>query len=197
MAKARRMKEKEQKRKSKRRNSKSLSNFFLLTIILIIIGIVYFFFFNNNSTNIGVKVKNLFENKPKEVAVENDINKNMENEENSKITEKKDDDKKIDDTNSVTETIKVKGADYLEVAGLSIENLDNGTYSVSSRIKNISKKTYKNIALRINLVDSDNKRITFLDYKINKLKPDETSSTRAALKRDLSKCANYTVEIRK
>ncbi len=185
MAKARRMKEKEHKINSNRKKSNISSNIFIFFIILLIIGIIYFFFFNDSSANIGVKVKNLFENRPKEVAEENEVK------EDSIVKEK------ISDTSSVEDTIKVKGADYLEVAGLSIEDLENGTYSVSSHIKNISKKTYKNIALRINLVDNDNNKITFLDYKIKELKPDEISSTRAALKRDLSKCSNYTVELRK
>ena len=191
MAKARRMKEKSHPKHLKNKQ-KSISSIYILLIPIVIILLACILFCNNN-TNIVDKVQKIFENRPKEIPKEI---KNEKSNDISDVQEKAIEPEKFDTTTPVKETQKVKGADYLEITELTIDEIGNGIYSVSSHIKNISKKTYKNISLRINLLDKNNKKISFLDYKIKKIKPNETSSTRAALKRDLSKYKNYSVELR-
>lgn len=92
--------------------------------------------------------------------------------------------------------LTVKGAEYLEITGVHI-NSDNPELStVTAKLKNNSDQSYENVNLRISLFDKNDMEITFLDYKIDKIEANGESSTFAALKRDLSNCENYSIELR-
>lgn len=100
-------------------------------------------------------------------------------------------------TANIKETLTVNGADYLEVSGLYINNDNPNLSTVSAKLKNISDKSYKNVCLRITLLDKENKIITAVDYKIDTISPNEYASTYAAIKQDLSKCENYAISLKK
>ena len=92
-------------------------------------------------------------------------------------------------------TLTVNGAEHLEVTGVYI-NSDNPELStVAARLKNHSDQSYENVNIRINLFDTDNNEITFLDYKIDKIEAHGQASTFAALEMDLSNCVNYSLTL--
>ena len=98
--------------------------------------------------------------------------------------------------NEIETVLTVKGAEYLEITDVHI-NSDNPELStVTAKLKNNSDVSYENVNLRISLFDKDNNEITFLDYKVDKIEANGEASTFAALKRDLSNCENYSIELK-
>lgn len=94
-----------------------------------------------------------------------------------------------------TKPLTVIGAEYLEITGVYVNSDDPKLSTVSSKLKNLSNKEYKNINIRITLFDKDDKEITFLDYKIDKLEANGETITYAALKRDLSNFESYSITL--
>lgn len=156
---------------SKKRLKIVLLIFLLIIVIAIIIFFIYRYFYC--SKKLPTYNGNNFEEKNMEVCYE--------------PTEKAE----------TKDTLTVEGAEYLEITGLYI-NSDNPKLStVAAKLKNNSDKSYKNVSLRITLFDKDNKSITSLDYKVDKIEANGEASTFAAVKQDLSNCVNYSIALKK
>lgn len=153
---------------------KSLNKIFLLFLILIIISILVF------------EGYQYFREHPLSLPSSGNVENSEALEEYEEASEKVE----------TKETLSVKGAEYLEITGLYI-NSDNPELStVSAKLRNNSDKSYENVNIRITLFDKDNKEITFLDYKIDRVEANGEASTYAALKRDLSICVNYSIALK-
>lgn len=96
-----------------------------------------------------------------------------------------------------TQSVTVKGAEYLEITGLHINNDNPKLSTISAKLKNLSDKSYHNVDIRITLFDKNNKEITFLDYKIDTIHAYGEVNTYATLKRNLSNCKDYTIALKK
>ncbi len=97
---------------------------------------------------------------------------------------------------SITDTLQVKDAEYLEISGFKIKNEDN-LYKISSDIENKSNESHSNIDLRIFFFDEKQEIITTLDYKIDNIDANGEISTFATLKRNLDNCKYYSVALKK
>lgn len=92
--------------------------------------------------------------------------------------------------------IKVKGAEYLEITKFNVI-ADKNISTVSAKFKNNSNKTYKDVELRITLLDKNNVELTSLDYIIDKIDANGEVLAHGAVKKDLSNCTTCTVALRK
>lgn len=168
---------KDNKRYKERLNKKSNSNFkkfFLLILIFIILVLIVYFVIQYFYRIDGSK-ETTFTN---EIIYENSVTYELSEDGKS------------------TENIKVKGAEYLEITKFNVI-ADKNISTVSTKFKNNSDKTYKDVELRITLLDKNNIEITSLDYIIDKIDANGEVLAHGAVKKDLSNCTTCAVALRK
>ncbi len=163
------------RKESKKKSEKSFfKKFFICLIVLllfcILLGIGYFgfkYFYNDNPY----------------IQIQKNLKDNAQFHKSSEII-------------PISDLLKVKDAEYLEIPGLKIEVQDKLS-KISSNVENKSDEDYNNIELRIFLFDDNKEILTFLDYKIDSIEANSSVSTFATLKRNLDNCKYYSVALKK
>jgi len=159
---------KDNKNKFNKFNFSLLLKIILLIVIILIISFLVYYFIKKSATS---------------VTSNNDITNEISYE--------------TSETVSTKQSLVVKGADYLEIVGVYINSDNSKNSTVSTKIKNTSNEIHENIELLIVLLDENDNKITSLDCKIDKIKPNEEVLTYSALSQDLSKCVNYSISFKK